>query len=78
MTTSQLRVPELQPLTVEECRAILGESVVRKSDEQIAKMLDDLEQLVSVLYDDLEKLAREDLESVRWTAYANDNPEDAC
>jgi hypothetical protein len=78
MTSPQRRTLEPQPLTVEECKAILGESIAGKSDEQIAKMLDDLEQLAGVMYDELERQARNDLERVRWTAYAIENPEDAC
>jgi len=65
-------------MTVQECREILGESVTGKSDEQIAAMLDDLEHLAAILYEDVTKQARADLEAVRWTAYAMEHPEDAC
>ena len=78
MTESQRRGPEPQAFTVEECKAILGESVAGRSDEQIAKMLDDLEQLAGVMYDELERHARLHIDRVRWTAYANEHPEDAC
>lgn len=65
-------------MTVQECREILGESVTGKSDEQIAAMLDDLERLAAILYDDVRRQASTDLEAVRWTAYAVEHPEDAC
>jgi hypothetical protein len=65
-------------MTVQECREILGESVTGKSDEQIAAMLDDLEHLAAILYDDVRRQASTDLEAVRWTAYAVEHPEDAC
>lgn len=65
-------------MTVQECRDILGPSVADKSDDQIAKMLDDLECLAATMYDDLMNRARIDIEDVRWTAYAVQNPEDAC
>jgi gamma-glutamylcyclotransferase (GGCT)/AIG2-like uncharacterized protein YtfP len=78
MPESRKRAFDPQPITVEECKAILGESIAEESDEQIAKMLDDLEQLAGVMYDELETQARNDLERVIWTAYANEHPEDAC
>ena len=65
-------------MTVQECREILGESVTGKSYEQIAAMLDDLEHLAAILYDDVTKQAQADLDAVRWTAYAMEHPEDAC
>lgn len=68
----------VQSMTVQECRDILGASVAGKSDDQIAKMLDDLECLAATMYDDLMNRARADIEAVRWTAYAMENPEDAC
>jgi hypothetical protein len=77
MTTSQRTAVEAQPLTVEECKSILGDSVAGKSDEQIAKMLDELEQVASVMYDDLITEAQKDIDRVRWSAYAAQHPEDA-
>jgi len=65
-------------MTVQECREILGASVAHKSDDQIAAMLDDLEQLAAILYDDVTKQAQADLEAVRWMAYGVEHPEDAC
>jgi hypothetical protein len=65
-------------MTVQECREILGESVTGKSDEQIAAMLDDLERLAAILYEDVRRQARTDLEAVRWMAYGVEHPEDAC
>lgn len=65
-------------MTVQECREILRESVTGKSDEQIAGMLDELEHLAAILYEDVTKQAQSDLEAVRWTAYAMEHPEDAC
>lgn len=54
--------PEAPPrgagsMTVQECRDILGESVTDKSDEQIARMLDNLEHLAAILYEDVTNTA---------------------
>lgn len=65
-------------MTVQECREILGASVAHKSDDQIAAMLDDLEHLAAILFEDVTRQAKADLEAVRWTAYAMEHPEDAC
>jgi len=66
-----------QSMTVQECRDILGPSVADKSDEQVAKMLDDLEQLAVIMYDDVMRVARKDIEAVFWSVYAMENPKDA-
>jgi hypothetical protein len=65
-------------MTVQECRDILRESVAEKSDEQIATLLDDLEHLAAILYEDVTRQAQADIEAVRWSAYAIEHPEDAC
>lgn len=76
---SQMAIEPAAPsLTVDECRTILGDSVSGQSDEQIAKMLNDLEQLAAIMYDELIRVARKDVDAVRWAAYANEHPEDAC
>lgn len=65
-------------LTVEECRTILGASALGHSDEQIQRLRDSLEHVASMMYDEVARQAQHDPESMRWIAYASENPSDAC
>jgi len=62
------RATDSQSLTVQECRQILGTKVEGHSDEQIARVRDDLEHVAAVMYDEMAKDAKSDFESVRWSA----------
>jgi hypothetical protein len=68
----------MNKLTVEECRALLGESASGHSDEKVERLRDSLENIASVMYDEIAQHAQNDPEKVRWFAYAFENPEDAC
>lgn len=65
-------------ITVDECRAILGADAEGRSDAEISHLRDSLEDAAILLYDEIVRQAHADPESVRWAAYAFDNPEEAC
>lgn len=64
-------------ISIEECRSILGAEADGHSDEQIGRLRDSLESAATVMYDEIVKHAQIDPESVRWYAYAFENPETA-
>jgi hypothetical protein len=62
---------EPDELSVEECRRILGSEAEGWSNERIEHLRDRLEALAHELYPVIGKRAAEDLEGLRWAAYAH-------
>ena len=65
-------------ITIDECRAILGADAEGRSDKEIERLRDSLEDAAVLMYDEVARQAKADPESMRWAVYAFDNPEDAC
>ncbi len=59
-------------LTVEQCRAILGDTC--STDAQIEATRDELERVANGIFDEM---AKRKIEEMRWAAYGQQNPEDA-
>ena len=67
----------MNKFTVQECRDILGGAAAGRSDEQVERLRDSLTEIASMMYDEVARQAENEPESVRWAAYAYENPSDA-
>lgn len=56
----------------------MGQEAEGHSDEQITRLRDSLENAANVMYDEIVRQAQIDPESVRWTAYTFENPDEAA
>ena len=63
------------PVSIEECRRILGDSAESMTDAEIEKMRGDLERTADVLYTQMVEAGRNGLEMQRWLSHFRETGE---